>query len=359
MIKLKDIGTYQELPEIAMHIYTGNITALRVAKDSGWNIEEHIILSKHTSLSPLNLALILQKFDVVKLLVEYNVNLNVEKNPAFLVAVRYCKENIIRYLVEQGANLDGYNQVGSGAFSQAYYGNKKNIPLIHELGLDIKEHGGAVLREAVANYDMKIVTYLLDEGADINYQKSDMVYPYAATPLTIASRMGNITMVKNLIERGADVSLIEKNGERAYTIAVGLKNEELANYLKAQEPAELHSIVNKKYALNKYNLPDELVDFLTGDKLHLKLPPNDYDIQYIEFFKLTDTIEMKLGRQKLLRLSAYVDNYSDIEVVWNPNGKGQIGFYDVEHEEYADLCSFAEFLARPEVYIINFLEGEL
>lgn len=359
MIKLQDIGTFQEVPEIAMHIYNGNITALQIAKDRGWNIEENIILSKHTSLSPLNLALILQRFEVVKLLVEANVNLNVEKNPAFLIAVRYCKEKMICYLVEQGAKLDGYNQVGSGAYSQAYYGNKRNIPLIHELGLDIKQHGGAVLRQAVSNYDMKTVTYLLDEGVDINYQEPDKVYPYAATPLTIATRIGNIAMVKYLIERGADVSLTEKDGERAYTIAVGLKNKELANYLKALEPPELHSLEDKKYALQKYNLPDELVDFLTGDKLHLKLSPNEYDIQYIEFFKLTDTIEMKLGRQKLLRLSANVDNYSDIEVVWNPKGKGQIGCYDVEHQEYADLCSFTEFIARPEVHIINFLEGEL
>lgn len=32
MIKLQDIGTFQELPELAMHIYTGNITALQAAR---------------------------------------------------------------------------------------------------------------------------------------------------------------------------------------------------------------------------------------------------------------------------------------------------------------------------------------
>ena len=63
------------------------------------------------------------------------------KKSCFLRAVRYCEETIVRYLVEQGARLDGCNQVGSGAYSQAYYGNKRNIPLIHELGLDIKLHG--------------------------------------------------------------------------------------------------------------------------------------------------------------------------------------------------------------------------
>lgn len=359
MIKLQDIGTFREIPELAMYIYAGDLTALQEAKDKGWNIEEEIHLSKHTSLSPLDLALIAQQFDVVKLLVAYNVNLNVKKNPAFLRAVRYCKEEIVRYLVEQGAKLDGHNQVGSGAYLQAYYGNKRNIPLIHELGLDVKEYGGAVLRQAVSDFDKKTVNYLLEQGVDINYQKPDMVYPYGATPLTVATRMGNITMVKYLIERGASITLTEKDGQRPYTIALGMKNKELANYLKALEPIELHSIENKRCALQKYKLPKELLDFLTGDQLHLKLAPNDYDIHYIDFFNLTDTIEMKFGQQKLLLLSANVDNYSDLQVVWNPEGEGQVGCYDVEHEEYADLCNFTEFLAKPEFYLIQFLEGEL
>ena len=93
---------------------------------------------------------------------------------------------------------------------------------------------------------IKTVTYLLDQGVDINYQKPDMVYPYEATPLTVATRMGNIAMVNYLIERGANVTLAEKDGERVYTIAVRMKNTELANYLKALEPIELHTIENKK-----------------------------------------------------------------------------------------------------------------
>ncbi|WEA39320.1 ankyrin repeat domain-containing protein [Lysinibacillus fusiformis] len=357
MIKLKDIGTFQEMPEIAMHIYTSDIAALQVAKVNGWDIEEDIVLSKHISLSPLDLALIAQKLDVVKLLIDYHVNLNVDQNPSFLRAVRYCKENIIRYIVSHGAKLDGHNRVGSGAYSQAYYGNKKNIPLIHELGLDIKQYGGAVLRQAVSNYDKNMVTYLLDQGVDINYQKPDMVYPYEPTPLTIATRMGHIAMVRYLVERGADISLTEKDGERAYNIAVSIKNIEIAQYLKALEPAELHHIENKTNELKKYKLPSELLNFLTGDQLQLKLAVNNYDIQYIDFFKLTETIEMKVDGQKLLRISATIDQYSDLQLVWNP--KGQVGCYDLEHEVYADLSSFSDFRARPEMYLMQFLEGEL
>ncbi|MDN4067863.1 ankyrin repeat domain-containing protein [Paenibacillus vini] len=357
MIVLKDIGKFKELPEIAMHIYQGDIPALQAALAAGWDIEEGIVLSKYSTLSPLDLALVSQRADVVKLLVEHGANLNVKQNPAFLRAVRYCKENLVRYIAAQGAKLDMVNQVGSGAYSQAYYGNKKNIPLIHELGLDIKEHGGDVLRQAVSDHDLKTLTYLLDQGVDINYNQPDMVYPYRATPLTVAARMGNMAMVKFLIEHGADVTLAEKDGDRPYTIAVSNKDTVMADYLKSLEPAEFHNLENKKYELKKYKLTDELVRFLTGDKLCLELAQNEHEIGFIDFFALTDTIEMKVGRQKLLRLSADIDNYSDLLLLWNPKNKGRIGCYDVEHQTYADLCSFTEFLAQPEMHLIRFLEG--
>jgi hypothetical protein len=359
MIKLKDIGRFEKLPEIAMDIYTGNIPGLEAAMAAGWDIEEGIVLSKYITLSPLDLALISERLDVVKLLVERGADLNVSNNPSFLRAVRYCKEDIVRYVAAQGAKLDMLNQVGSGAYSQAYYGNKKNIPLIHELGLDIKLHGGAVLRQAVSDHDLKTIAYLLDHGVDINYNQPDMVYPYRATPLTVAVRMGNPAMVKYLVEHGADVTIAEKDGERPYTIAVSNKDTVMADYLKSLEPAEFHNLENKKHELKKYKLSDELISFLTGDKLRLELAQNEYEIGYIDLFTLTDTIEMKVGRQKLLRLSADIDNYSHLQLVWNPKKKGLIGCYDVEHQEYADLCSFAEFLTQPEMYLIRFLEGEL
>lgn len=359
MIVLKDIGRFKELPEIAMYIYQGDIPALQALITAGWDIEQGIVLNKRITLSPLDLALVSQKLEVVKLLVEHGANLNAKHNPAFLRAVRYCKEDIVRYIAGQGAKLDMLNQIGSDAYSQAYYGNKNNIPLIHELGLDIKLYGGAVLREAVLDHDMKTLNYLLNQGVDINYNKPDKVYPYQATPLTVAVRMGNTTMVKFLIEHGADVTLAEKNGERPYTIAVSNKHSDIADYLKSLEPTEMHNLENKKHELKKYKLPDKLVIFLTGDKPRLELAQNEFDIGYIDFYTLTDTFEMKLGKQKLLRLSAEIDNYSDLQLVWNPNNRGQIGCYDEEHQNYADLCSFTDFLAQPEIYLIKFLEGEV
>ncbi|WCF11378.1 hypothetical protein NDS46_12305 [Paenibacillus thiaminolyticus] len=37
---------------------------------------------------------------------------------------------------------------------------------------------------------------LPDHGADINFNARDMVYPYQATPLTVAARNGDLAMAK-------------------------------------------------------------------------------------------------------------------------------------------------------------------
>lgn len=111
-----------------------------------------------------------------------------------------------------------------------------------------------------------------------------MVYPYQATPLTVAVRVGNFAMVKFLIEHGADVTLAEKDGERPYTIAVSNKHTDLADYLKSLEPVEIHNLENRKHELKKYKLPDELVTFLTGDKHRLELAENEFEIGHIDFF---------------------------------------------------------------------------
>lgn len=345
VFKLKDIGNFESLPEIAVQIYEGNVDALLQALDTGWDIDKKIALSNSISLIPLEIAIIADKFNVVQFLVNQGVELNSLHGSAFLLAVRYGKEQLIRYVVEHGAKLDLRNHVGSGAYAQAYYRNKSNIPLIHELGLDITEHGGELWRMAVSDHDMKTIQLLINYGVDINYNKPNMVYSYGASALTVAARYSNLAMVKFLVEHGADVTYKEKDGDRAYTIAVSQKNHEMAQFLKKHEPKEFHNLENKWLELKSYKLPKELIEFLQGDQLRFECEDNNSAIQYIEFYSLIDTIPMKLGRKKALRLSADIDNY-DFDLVWNPSKKC-IGFYDSEHQQYGDICSFSEFLDKP------------
>ena len=346
MITIKDIGTYETIPPIVNDIIIGNIPSLDEYFKQDWNIENKISLSKYIEQTPLDFALMMESFDSVKWLVEKGVNLNVKHNPSFLSAVRYCNEDIIRYLVANGAKINVLNNVKSEAFQQALYGKRyENLPLIHELGHSVEKYGGEAFRQAVNDKNYDVLEFFISNNVDINYNKPDMVYSFNSTPLCVAARYVNLDMCKYLVKHGADVTLTEKDGMRPYSIAVEKGDKEMADFFKSIEPADFHSLNNKLDELKPYKLPKSLIDYLQGDKLHIDLPESDF--KFIEFFSLMETIPFKVGKQKLLRISKITGDYTDIIVVWNPKSK-KIAYHDSEHKELFDLCTFEEFLKCPE-----------
>ena len=356
MIELKDIGNFKSVPQIVSDIINGNISALDEHLLKGFDIEEGIKIGKYTTLSPLDIALIMESFNSVKWLVEKGVNLNVKGNPSFLLAVRYCDEAVIRYLAENGAKVNCVNEVKTEAFSQALYGKKyENLPIIHELGHRVEKYGGQAFRSAVSDRNYDVLDFFIKNGIDINYNAADSVYPFKPTPLCVAARYVDLKMCKYLVENGADVTITEKDGMRPYSIAVENGDEEMAEYFKQLEPEEYHSLQNKLDELKPFKLPTIVMDFLQNEELHFELI--DCDFKWIEFFYLTDTVPMKKGRQKILRISKLTGDYEHIYIVWNPKTK-KVAFYDIEHEEMNDICSFEEFVNDMSAYMQKIIEGE-
>jgi hypothetical protein len=293
----------------------------------------------------------------VRWLVEHGVNLNAKDRPAFLLAVRYCDEDVIRYVVDHGAKINGRDDLKSEAFTQALYGKKyQHLSLIHELGHRVEKYGGEAFRKAVSDRNYEALRFFLEHGADINYNRPDMVYPFCPTPLCVAARYVDLEMCKFLVLHGADASMAEKDGMRPYSIAVEKGDHEMAAYFKSLEPAELHDAQNKLRELKAYKMPTELLEFLQNGPLRLDFADNDYT-GYMEFFSLVDTVPIKIGRQKLLRLSKEVENYGDFYIVWNPKSK-RLAYYDMEHEELCDIAPFAEFLQDASGYMRKVIMGE-
>jgi len=252
-------------------------------------------------------------------------------NPSFLTAVRYCDEKIIQYLVSHGAKVNVTNNVKSEAFMEAIYGEHyEYLQLIHDLGHTVEKYGGKAFRNAVSDRNYEVLKFFISNGVDINYNEADMIYPFKPTPLCVAARYVDLAMCKFLVENGADVTLTEKDG--------------------------YHSLQNKLDELKPFKLPKNLIEFLQGEKLHFEL--NDCDFKWIEFFSLMDTIPMKVGRQKLLRISKIAGDYEHIYIVWNPKTK-KIAFYDMEHKELRNITDFVDFINNVSSYMQKIIEGDL
>lgn len=348
----------ESIPQIVNDIIIGNLPALDNHFKHGWDIEKEIGISLYAAHSPLGFSLMMESFPSVQWLVEHGVDLNTKDNPSFLLAVRYCNETIIRYIVKHGAKVHGRNNVKSEAFEEALYGEKyHNLQLIHELGHSVEKYGGGAFRKAVSDRNYDVLRFFLAHEVDVNYNKPDMVYPFCPTPLCVAARYVDLAMCKFLVQHGADVTIGEKDGMRPYNIAVEKSDREMAEYFKMIEPAEFHNMQNKLLELRKYKLPKALSEFLQSDQLKLDLAGNGYS-EYIEFFSLVDTVPMKIGRQKLLRLSKEVGNYSALYIVWNPKSKC-IAYYDVEHEELCNIATFDEFFKDAAGYMEKIITGEI
>ena len=357
MVRLKDIGEFETIPEILNDILTENIPKLEEHLLKGWDIEKNISIDKYTDLSPLDYALIIEAFESVKWLVEHGVSLNKKDNPSFLTAVRYCDEKIIQYLVSHGAKVNVTNNVKSEAFMEAIYGEHyEYLQLIHDLGHTVEKYGGKAFRNAVSDRNYEVLKFFIKNGVDINYNDADMVYPFKPTPLCVAARYVDLSMCKFLVEHGADVTLTEKDGMRPYSIALEKGDIEMAEYFKSLEPPEYHNLQNKLDELKTFKLPKVLIEFLQGDKLKLEL--DGCDFKWIEFFSLMDTIPIKVGRQKLLRISKIAGDYEHIYIVWNPKTK-KIAFYDMEHKELNDITDFIDFINNVSSYMQKIIEGGL
>ena len=343
MIQLKDLGTFESVPNIVTDIVTGNIRALENALANGWDINIPIEIGKYSEHTPLELALVMCCLPSIQWLVEHGANLNDDENPSFLLAVRYGNKEIIDYVVAQGANINALNSVDVDAFQAALYSKKyENLQLIHDLGHSVQKYGGRAFRNVITDQDYEVLDFFINNGVDINYNKPDSVYPFKPTPLCVAARYVDLQMCKYLVDHGADVTITEKDGMRPYSIAVEKGDMEMAEYFKTLEPPEFHDIQNKMDQLKPFKLPKAVISFLEGDNLYFELP--DSDFIFIEFLPLIDTVPFKWGRRKLLRLSKELGEYNDYQIVWDPKSK-KISCYDIEHQELRELCKFDEFIA--------------
>ncbi|ADG72768.1 ankyrin repeat domain-containing protein [Brachyspira murdochii] len=187
-----------------------SLELVKVLLNSGAN--PNIVYSdpEEGSFTILDRSLYYNNFEIFKTLVENGANINKVNDrgePLIVDAIRRERFDIVKYLVEKGID------------PTMKYTDYRNIPF-------------SLLAAAVNNNDTKIAEYLIDKGADVNtkaiidnYMENGMTSNYkdnskeAVNLILAAIENGNTSLVKLLIEKGANTSVVDKDGKTIFDLA--------------------------------------------------------------------------------------------------------------------------------------------
>lgn len=168
--------------------------------------------------SPLMIAITANRPDVVMLLVEKGADTHatsVYGESMLMLACIYRRLGITKFLLGHGANP---NEVDRGGHHLLCI-SEPCIPLMQLLldhGADINmpiRDGStllyvATLRARAQKSDPRYITWLLDHGADVNLASTAM----GETPLMAAALSVDVDLTRLLLERGADVTQLNREG---------------------------------------------------------------------------------------------------------------------------------------------------
>jgi ankyrin repeat protein len=147
---------------------------------------------------------------------------------ALMRAVMRGHINIVKYLISKGADIHKTVCGGNNTVYFAAYGKKFDV-VTYLLSLGVNPNPGLI--GASDSGSLEIIKLLLENGADINYaskSKPDL----ELTALMIAAAEGRLEIVKYLAENDANLNLKTKFGETALSLAEKNKNRDLVAYLK-------------------------------------------------------------------------------------------------------------------------------
>ncbi|OQX74328.1 MAG: hypothetical protein B6D59_02880 [Campylobacteraceae bacterium 4484_4] len=140
----------------------------------------------------------------------------------------------VKQLIKQGANL---NEETEEEASLLFYAFRKKcspelIRLMIESGADLSitsPLGISVLDEAIALGDLELIKYLvLEKGFDVNRTRRKS----GVTPLMIASSYGYEEIVSFLLEQGAELTALDKLGMSALDYSKRLGKKRMYQYLQ-------------------------------------------------------------------------------------------------------------------------------
>ncbi|MDO4437975.1 MAG: ankyrin repeat domain-containing protein [Eubacteriales bacterium] len=220
--------SYSNVPPMMAAIKSGDIKALRSLLHAGHSPNEpqcyQVTIGawpREEEVSPLELAVLENRMDMVQLLMESGADLTHNPEELLYGSLRSPDLTLFSFLVDAGIRIPaGQRDICRLFLHLADRHEPDLLPILKRLGMDLKQYGGEALRSMASHGNLPLVEYLIQNGADINYHKPDMVFPYASTPVTEAARHNDFPIVRWLVEQGADITIPDKYGDRPYTVVM-------------------------------------------------------------------------------------------------------------------------------------------
>ncbi|KAK1919563.1 hypothetical protein P3342_001855 [Pyrenophora teres f. teres] len=151
----------------------------------------------------MELASSLKKLESIKILMNAGVSPNIRKDNAYTPlcsAIRDNSAEIVTYLLENGADPN-FNAAEYPAFKCITHKRTQFLPQLVAAGADLHKPKG-IIETAVKFNDKDAILYLLDQGVNPNDRTSD-----GCTALTTAIRENHLELVDLLLTKGADPSI--------------------------------------------------------------------------------------------------------------------------------------------------------
>ena len=173
-----------------------------------------------TRIDALIMACMEGDLEFVQTLVEAGININgigTEGFTPLMVAASNQESKIVKYLIEQGADVNATTNGWNALIEAADEGSLKSMKFLLEAGADVNYFWTpgsptAITMAASENY-LECLELLIEYGADINGVGSSM------PPLHIAAEEGNLKIIDYLITRNVDIHKKDLFGRTALMYA--------------------------------------------------------------------------------------------------------------------------------------------
>jgi ankyrin repeat protein len=209
-----------------MAIKKNNIEIVKLLLEKGADPN----IKNRAEQTPLEIAIFNYNIEIVKLLLEKGADPNIKnraKQTSLEIAILINNIEIVKLLLEKGADPNIKNRDGQTLLEIAQY---KDYDIIVNLLLEkgargeikIKSPYSTEIVEAVRKQNIELVKELLDKGADVNTIDKDNYGKRSL--LHIATDKKNKDMINLLLDRGANIDIFDNNKETALHLAIGLKN---------------------------------------------------------------------------------------------------------------------------------------